>query len=73
MTNTQLEEKLIQYSKGLPEDDLQEILDFIQFIRQKRMKKSVDNITAELSDLSYSQAAHVEEEFTDYRQLYPSE
>lgn len=69
----QLEKELIRYSKGLPEDALQEILDFIQFIRQKRLKKPVDDVTAELSDLSFSQTAHVEEEFKDYKQLYPSE
>jgi hypothetical protein len=73
MSKAQLEEELIRYAKGLPEDALQEILDFIQFLRQKRINKPADNLTAELSSLSASQTAHLEEEFEDYKKLYPRE
>lgn len=73
MTSIQLEKKLLAYTKGLPKETLQEIIDFIQFVRQKRTKKPIDNITAELSLLDYSQKVHLEEEFKDYKQLYPSE
>lgn len=69
----QLEQELMRYLKELPEDALREILDFVQFVRQKRLKTPPDNITAELSDLSSSQTAHVEEEFKDYKTLFPSE
>jgi len=70
MTTRQLEKAVLEYSKGLPKEALKEILDFIQFIRQK---KSPDNVTSELTRLDSSQAIHLEEEFKDYRQLYPSE
>jgi len=73
MTTAQLEKALIKYSKGLPKEALEEILDFIQFIRQKRLKKGDDNLTAELSILSKSQAEHLEKEFEDYKKLYPNE
>lgn len=73
MNTTQLEKEVLKYTKGLPEDALQEIIDFIQFIRQKKMKSPTDDITAELSGLDYAQTAHLEGEFKDYKQLYPNE
>lgn len=73
MTTVQLEKTLIEYTKGLPKEALLEILDFIQFVKHKRFKKTVDNLTADLSFLSSSQTDHLEEEFKDYKQLYPSE
>ncbi|HET8865550.1 MAG TPA: hypothetical protein VFM80_07615 [Gracilimonas sp.] len=73
MTTSQLEKELIKYTKGLPKEALKEILEFAQFVRQKRIKKSADSISGELSSLSDSQTAHLEEEFNDYKKLYPSE
>ena len=70
MTSGQLEKAVLEYTKGLPKEALKEILDFIQFIRQK---KSPDSLTSELTQLNSSQTQHLEEEFQDYRQLYPSE
>ena len=72
MTGAQLEKTLLEYTKGLPKEAMQEILDFVQFIRQKHMKKK-DSIKAELTRLGQSQTAHLEEEFKDYRKLYPVE
>lgn len=73
MSITQLEKKLLKSTKGLPEGALQEVIDFVQFLRSKRSKKPLDNITAELSDLSSSETEHLEEEFKDYKKIYPSE
>jgi hypothetical protein len=73
MTLAQLEKTLLEYTKGLPKEALQEILDFVQFIRQKNLKQSADSIQTELSALSKSQAIHLEKEFEDYRKLYPLE
>ena len=73
MTTTQLEQALIEYSKGLPKEALEEILDFIQFIRQKKMKVPFENLTYELKSLSQSESKHLEEEFKDYKDLYPNE
>lgn len=73
MTTGELEEELLRYTKGLPKETLQEIIDFVQFVRQKRLRKTADNITAELSLLNSTQITHLEEEFKDYKQRYPSE
>ena len=73
MTTIKLEKVLIEYTKGLPKEMLIEILDFIQFLREKKMKKSSNNITQELNKLSHSQVKHIEKEFTNYKQLYPIE
>ena len=73
MASIQLEKKLLAYTKGLPKEAIQEIIDFIQFVHQKNTKTPIDNITAELSSLDLSQKVHLEEEFKDYKQLYPSE
>ena len=70
MTTAQLEKAVLEYTKGLPKETLKEILDFIRFIR---LKKSPDNLSSELSHLNSSQTRHLEEEFKDYKQLYPSE
>lgn len=68
-----LEKSLLESARGLPEDDLLEILDFIQFIKYKSSKKTLDNLSGELSTLDASQAKHLEEEFKDYKNLYPNE
>jgi|AntRauTorcE11897_2_1112592.scaffolds.fasta_scaffold03962_4 methionyl-tRNA formyltransferase len=74
MTTAQLEKKLLKYTEGLSKETLQEIIDFIQFLKQKEIQESADdNITAELSMLSFSQTAHLENEFKDYKDLYPRE
>jgi len=52
---------------------LMEILDFIQFLRERKLNKSSDNLTEELTKLSHSQVKHIEKEFINYKQLYPIE
>ena len=37
----------------------------------RKLKKSSDNLTMELSDLDKSGAEHLEEEFKNYKELYP--
>ena len=73
MSITQLEKKLLKSTKGLSDSTLQEVIDFVQFLRLKKTKKSSDNISAELSNLNSSETSHLEEEFKDYKKIYPSE
>jgi len=73
MTTAQLEKELLRYTKGLPKETLEEVIDFIQFLRLKRINKSSDNVKTELSLLNYSETTHLEEEFKDYKDLYPCE
>lgn len=73
MTTQQLKKKLIKQIKELPKEELKEVIEFIEKIREKGSKKSQDNLTYDLSQLSTSQAAHLEEEFKNYKTLYPRE
>ncbi|RLD59991.1 MAG: hypothetical protein DRJ05_05485 [Bacteroidetes bacterium] len=73
MTTIQSEQNLIDYTKDLPKEALQEILDFISFIRSKNRKEQISSLNSELSYLNKSQIDYLEEEFTDYKTLYPIE
>ncbi len=73
MTTIQFEKKLIDYTRDLPVEALQEILDFISFIRSKNQKVKADTLNNELSYLNKLQNEHLEEEFADYKTLYPIE
>lgn len=71
MNVTQIETQILQKTKGLPAEVLQEILDFVQFVRMRRLKSSSDDLSMELSVLDRSEIEHLEEEFKDYKELYP--
>ena len=73
MNTTQLENELLRYTKGLSKEALREVIDFVQFLRQKRLKSSSNSLTQDLSIMSAEQTSHLEEEFKDYKKLYPSE
>ncbi|MCC5924432.1 MAG: hypothetical protein JJT77_11660 [Crocinitomicaceae bacterium] len=73
MNTTQLENELLRYTKGLSKDALREVIDFVQFLRQKRLKSASNSLTKDLSLMSAEQTLHLEEEFQDYKKLYPSE
>lgn len=73
MTTAQIEKTILSYTKGLPVEILQEILDFIQFVREKRISAKSDNLNSDLSLLNESQVKHLEAEFKNYKQLYPRE
>jgi hypothetical protein len=73
MATTQLEKELLQHTKGLPKDLLREVIDFIQFLRQKKMVEPTDDIAANRNEVSASQTTHLEEEFKNYKKIYPHE
>ena len=73
-----MEKYILKETKGLPPDAINEILDFIQFIKKKKVKKKrenivKDNLNYELSILDKRELSHLEEEFKDYKELYPRE
>jgi hypothetical protein len=72
MTTSQIQKTLYNYTKGLPKDALQEVLDFVQFIRQRTLKYS-GKPSKKKPSLSFSQTIHLEEEFKNYKSHYPSE
>jgi hypothetical protein len=74
----QIEKLILKETKGLPAYALNEVLDFIQFIKEKKLKKDGDdifksNLDFELSQLDKNELSHLEEEFKDYKELYPRE
>ncbi len=73
MNVTQIETQILQNTKGLPASALQEILDFTQFIRVRKLKKSLNNLSVELTTLDKANAKHLEEEFKNYKEIYPKD
>ena len=78
MTKVLLEKMIIEETKGLSFQTLNEILDFIQFIKAKKIKNRVadsleKDINIELSELNTVSLMHLEEEFSNYKEVYPHE
>jgi hypothetical protein len=72
MTQTiDFEKVIIQGIKGLPQQYLGEVADFVIFMRQKSMKSY--NFKEELSLLNEKEIEHLEEEFKDFDKLFPKE
>ncbi len=72
-----IEKLILEETKGLPPFALNEVLDFILFIKEKKLKKNDDtfksNLEFELSLLDHKETVHLEEEIKDYKELYPHE
>ncbi len=73
MSAAQIESLIIQKSKGLPAEMLQEVLDFIEFLKFKKTELRKDSTLSALSELNITSAGHLEEEFLDYKSVYPNE
>lgn len=73
MNTAQLEKELLQYTKDLPKEALQEVIDFVRFLRHKISRQSSNYIHDETSFLNTSQIVHLEEEFENYQKQYPRE
>jgi hypothetical protein len=76
MSNTIIEKMIIKETKGLSLENLNEVLDFIQFIKAKKLSKIVDKsfergISDKLVDLDQVSLMHLEEEFEHYKEMYP--
>ena len=73
----EMEKTILEESKGLSISALREILDFVRFIKSKRMNEGrmepIDNVKRELSKLDKASLAHLEADFKDYKELYPYE
>ena len=79
MPNIEIEQTIFKETQSLSANALQEVLDFIQFIKMKECRKGKKdfaadrNIDTELRALDSISLAHVEEEFAHYKELYPYE
>ena len=72
----EIEKQILKETQGLTSNTLNEILDFILFIKNKRLKvikKKVakDNLNLELSNMNQKELLHLEKEFKDYKEIYP--
>ena len=65
------EKMIVQGIKGLPNQYMSEIADFVIFLRQKSIKQY--NFQEELSLLNESEINHLEDEFKDFDTLFPKE
>jgi hypothetical protein len=79
MANIEIAQTIVKETQGLSSDALQEVLDFIQFIKMREYrarKKHLgvgSDVDAELRLLDMSSLAHLEEEFANYKELFPHE
>lgn len=78
MSKTELEKLIVEETKDLSKDILKEVLDFIQFKKTKQYKRARNKsfekkMSQELSELNDVSLAHLEEEFANYRELFPRE
>ncbi|NIR47663.1 hypothetical protein GWO43_04375 [candidate division KSB1 bacterium] len=75
MSKALLEKMILEETKNLSPETLDEILDFIKFKKLKALgKQSFEkNIKQELADLSEISLTHLEEEFANYKERYPRE
>jgi hypothetical protein len=79
MTKIEIEQTLVKETQDLSDEALQEILDFIHFIKMKELREppkyvsNSDHIHDELRALNDYSLAHLEEEFANYKTLYPHE
>ncbi len=78
MSKTELEKLILEETKELSTNTLMEVLDFIQFIKAKQYKRPrrktfEKKLAKELTSLNNMSLAHLEEEFANYKELYPHE
>ena len=78
--NQRYEQIILEGIKGLPANTLLEIADFVYFVRKRALQPQefiadleIINIGVEGRMISQVEQEHLEEEFTDYEQLYPLE
>ena len=78
MNQVSYEKLIISGIKGLPNETLREVADFVYFVRRRAADpKGFDEeqyrtlLNEDLSSLSKSEVEHLDEEFADYEQLYP--
>ena len=78
MSKALIEKMIVEETKNLSFETLNEILDFIQFIKTKKFKKLLEetfeeDIKSNLNKLDTVSLLHLEDEFTNYKEKYPHE
>jgi hypothetical protein len=70
MTDNNIPEIILEETKHLPDDLLKEVLDFILFLKTKSHTSTDAQV---LSSLQQNELTHLEDEFENYKLLYPNE
>ena len=79
MTNVDIEQMIVKETQGLSVYALQEVLDFIQFLKARTHREGTtqlpndQSIHNDLRALDTNSLSHLEEEFANYKELYPYE
>ncbi|MEZ0484524.1 hypothetical protein [Fibrella aquatica] len=74
-TAPNFEQLIVEGIKGLPQQYLSEVADFVLFLRRRVVEHQpydVHSIQQELSGLDARQQQHLENEFTDFYRRFPS-
>ena len=70
MADSKMLEMILEESKTLPEDKLREVRDFVLFLKKISAANSQETILAKMQE---DELVHLEEEFLNYKTLYPNE
>lgn len=68
----ELRKAILEKTALLPENLLKEVYDFVEFLNLKQNQYLAD-LQEKLTDFTNSEMIHVEEEFLNYKELYPRE
>lgn len=71
-----IEKQILNETKDLPLKKKNDVLGFIQFLKAKKLRKTPtkkDSLNVELSIMDQKELSHLEEEFKNYKDLYPYE
>ena len=77
MIKADIEQMIVKETQGLSIYALQEVLDFIQFLKIKTHREGTTQLPTdqgihnELRALDTNSLSHLEEEFANYKELYP--
>lgn len=70
--NMDVREKLRQETEDLPDAFVKEVLEFVRLLRTGKSRFETD-LESALQRLGADSTEHLEEEFMDYRKVYPVE
>jgi hypothetical protein len=80
MSSHALEQMILDGIKGLPPESLEEITDFVYFVRKRMLEPESFaeqlrelSLRTDLKTLSRVEQSHLEKEFEGYEQRYPRE
>lgn len=70
MAISNIPDLIVQETKQLPENLLEEVLDFVLLLKRKNELGENKN---ELSTMQMTELSHLESEFENYKELFPHE